>query len=288
MPNRSKYERFYVEAYADYYRDISPAPSGMLKTNEPKPIADKLNGIERFIHLPGKRLLEVGPGNGLFLFWARKRGCDILGVEPSTDFCATLTEEQIPHLKGSFLEISAVEAGRVNLIAMYHVFEHFYDPSEALEHCRAILSPGGLLAIEVPNILKPYRSLDRFFLRYVHPSSFSPVTLRAMLERHGFQIRSQNEGGKDWRTPQNISVIASKERSMNSLFSVPWSEPDDVLHELNQYRKLWRSKLRYRWMLHDICVAQYRRARKASRLVSRVCRKLRLNHLPGRMFGCAG
>ena len=284
MPHRSKYERFYVEAYADYYHEISPAPAGSLQTKEPKPIADKLDRIEQFIPLRGKRLLEVGPGNGLFLYWARERGCDVLGVEPSVDFCETLTKHNIPHLNRSFLEVSPEEAGRVNLIAMYHVFEHFYDPSEALEHCRAILPSGGLLTIEVPNILKPYRSLDSFFLRYVHPSSFSPRTLRAMLERHGFQIQSQEEGDNDWRTPQNISVIASKERRGNSVFWIPEDEPDLVRRELNEYRRLWKSRLMYRWMLRDMCVAQRRRAIKTSRFVSKVCRKLRLTRLSDRIF----
>ena len=59
-----------------------------------------------------------------------------------------------------------------------------------------LLADGGILAVEVPNILKPFRSLDRYFLRYVHPSSFSPLTLETMLQKHGFQQRFVDEGGQ--------------------------------------------------------------------------------------------
>ena len=75
---------------------------------------------------------------------------------------------------------------RFNLIVMIHVLEHFYDVNRAIVKCRDLLTDNGYLFIEVPNILKPFRSLDHYFLRYVHPVNYSPYTIKLLLSRHGF------------------------------------------------------------------------------------------------------
>lgn len=265
LPARKTYERFYQDAYADYYGQITPKPEGSRLKVEPAFLAAKLKRIEQTKRLAGCRLLEVGPGNGLFLWWARQRGCEVLGVEPSPDFCRVLAEAGLPHLHGTLADVRAETHGQFGVIFMSHVLEHFYEPNEALQQCRELLQDDGVLAVEVPNILKPFRSLDRYFLRYVHPSSFSPPTLLAMLEKHGFQPQIVDEGGCDWRSPQNLFVVSRKgERSTwNGQFSERRSKK--VIVALDQYRRQWRLKLAPMWYARSLALAVRRMASRLGR-----------------------
>ncbi|MBE0542931.1 MAG: class I SAM-dependent methyltransferase [Verrucomicrobia bacterium] len=237
---------------------------------EPVYLAAKFTALEQARPLVGCRLLEVGPGQGLFLWWARQRGCEVLGVEPSPDFCQVLAETGLPHLRGTLAELHPTTHGTFNVIYMAHVLEHFYDPNEALRQCRALLSDGGILAVEVPNILKPFRSLDRYFLRYVHPSSFSPQTLQALLTKHCFRSFHKDEGGNDWREPQHLFVIAEKQKDgPDQPLSVP-AETDQVLKALQNYRRRWRGCLSLKWHARSLALGLRRRVIKAGRLVKRM------------------
>jgi predicted SAM-dependent methyltransferase len=130
--------------------------------------------------------------------------------------------------------------GTFDIIFMAHVLEHFLDPNEALQRCAVLLKDKGVLAVEVPNILKPFRSLDRYFLRYVHPSNFAPRTLQAMLEKHGFQLQLIDEGGHNWRVPQNLFVVSQKTGSTPCEARFQKEQPTNVLSILGQYRRHWR------------------------------------------------
>lgn len=252
LPARETYERFYRDAYADYYGHITPKPEGFRLKVEPVYLSTKFNRIEQAMPLEGCRLLEVGPGQGLFLWWARQRGCEVFGVEPSPEFCRVLTEAGLPHLQGNLEDVRRETHGRFKIIFMSHVFEHFYDPNETLEKCRELLFDGGVLAVEVPNILKPFRSFDRYFLRYVHPSTFSPVTLRLMLAKHGFSVRLSDEGGFDWRTPQNLFVVAQKIANIPARVENPEQNARHVLDGLRRYRKAWRWRLAPLWYVRSL------------------------------------
>lgn len=164
----------------------------------------------------------------------------MLGVEPSKDFCQTLREAGLPCRGCTLEDLTATEAGAPDVVVMFHVLEHFYDPNSGLAACHKLLAPGGLLAIEVPNILKPYRSLDRYFLRYVHLSNFSPHTLEAFLHKHGFALEFVDEGGRDWRQPQSTFVIARKLERTYLEFEKFFQSPGDVLKTLRRYRLRWR------------------------------------------------
>src|SRR5256885_16806423 len=80
LPARETYERFYREAYADYYGHITPKPLRDGTTIEPPQYSKKFSLLTQSGALSGSRLLEVGPGNGLFLWWAQCRGYEALGV----------------------------------------------------------------------------------------------------------------------------------------------------------------------------------------------------------------
>jgi len=247
MPKREVYERFYTAAYADYYGHIAGHVPQCENQVEPEQIGRWLKALENIRPLQGARVLEVGPGRGRFLWWAQRRGCSVLGVEPSAEFCSVLTKAELPHRQGTLADVISSETGQFDIIAMFHVLEHFYDPNEALERCRELLVNDGLLAVEVPNILKPFRSLDRYFLRYVHPSSFSPTTLKCLLERHRFQQRHVHTGGSDWRTHQSLFIVAQKVLVRPEASTWPMQSSSEVMAALHEYREDWRWRIAPKW-----------------------------------------
>lgn len=273
MPDRETYEEFYVKAYADFYGHITPPPPANRVPREPAAFRTRFERIEKVRPLAGARLLELGPGQGLFLWWAQRRGCSVLGIEPSPEFCSVLAEAGLPHRQCTLEDVDPSQAGHFDLIAMFQVLEHFFDPNAALKHCRALLAPGGLLAVEVPNVLKPFRSLDRYFLRYVHPSTFSPATLQAMLEKHGFQPLHADTAGSDWRTPQSICVLAQKLPECPQAIPIPKQLAAEVVAFLCEYRVRWRWRIAPRWYARAFWLRGRRIALRPARALWHLIRK---------------
>jgi Methyltransferase domain len=100
---------------------------------------------------PG-RLVEIGPGAGVFSFAAREAGFEVTAIEMDARACVHLVETV-----GVVAINSADPAGAVRAlpasraVAMWHVIEHLPDPWRVLEATAANLEPGGVLALAAPN-----------------------------------------------------------------------------------------------------------------------------------------
>lgn len=250
VPSEEVYNRFYTDVYSDYYGKIAQSAPRLSGSSEPVGIAQLLDKIETFLPVQGKRLLEVGPGRGNFLYWAKKRGASVCGIEPSREFHEFLLENQLESVNTTLENTAELGLGKFDMVAMFHVLEHFYDPNRALQECREILNEDGLIIIIVPNILKPYRSLDRYFLRYVHMTNFSPDTLVAMLGKHGFELEHLGDDGSPaWHDPHNIMAIFRKRSVVPVPTTVKPPTSAEILQQLDQYRRKWRWVNGPRWYL---------------------------------------
>jgi SAM-dependent methyltransferase len=101
-------------------------------------------------YVPAGRLLEVGCGHGLLLDEARRRGYEVSGVELSASAAGYARDVLGLNVREEPLE--DVPAGaRFSAIVMADVIEHLEDPLAALDRCRDLLAPGGVLCVVTPD-----------------------------------------------------------------------------------------------------------------------------------------
>ena len=139
----------------------------------------------------GRRLLDFGCGNGLFLDIAYKRGFECYGVDLAADAIEAARQKpsgrQTYH--GAPTEIPEIAAGGFDVITMWSVLAHLAQPVEDLTMLRRLLAPDGVLLILTVNAgsLVFKRRLGTWGgFTPNHLLFSSPQTLPLLLRRAGF------------------------------------------------------------------------------------------------------
>ena len=96
------------------------------------------------------RVLDIGCGRGNLLRSLAEQGCECHGVERE-DFPVAGANSTIDYHLGPLTE-STFMANSFDLVIIWHVLEHLYDPAETLDRVKHWLKPGGALVVAVPNI----------------------------------------------------------------------------------------------------------------------------------------
>jgi SAM-dependent methyltransferase len=135
------------------------------------------------------RVLEVGCGYGVTLeMLAGEFGCQVFGIEPSTEALARCAEAGCISIVGHTAEEYLVDASDVPLHEKYdvilirHCLENLLNPLRVLRGICEYLKDSGLLVIYTPNV--EYSNL----MNPYHPYLFSPETLSRMMTMAGFQV----------------------------------------------------------------------------------------------------
>jgi 2-polyprenyl-3-methyl-5-hydroxy-6-metoxy-1,4-benzoquinol methylase len=172
----------------DYFDGRHKPEQNYLETGDDRALWDAtLNWIEA--RAQRGNLLDVGCGCGFFLRAAAERGWNAFGFDAS-EWAATYVRttfdidahtgrlEDAPFAKGSF-----------DVITLWSTLEHLPDPASTLRTVAALLRPGGMLCIGVPN----YRGWGTFLqggkepnFKRDHLYYFTGSTLRRTLQQTGF------------------------------------------------------------------------------------------------------
>jgi 2-polyprenyl-3-methyl-5-hydroxy-6-metoxy-1,4-benzoquinol methylase len=138
-------------------------------------------------------LLDVGCGTGEFLATMKAAGWQVQGLERDERAAVWASEHhQIAISTGSVEQLS-VSTQQYDVISLWHVLEHLYDPGQALEIIARRLQENGVLLIAVPNIAgldaRIYKSNWVALDAPRHVNHFSLDTLARLGSKHGFTLR---------------------------------------------------------------------------------------------------
>ena len=151
---------------------------------------------------PGRTVLEIGCGTGLFTAQFAATGARIVAVDLSPDLLAKAIERQLPADHVRFAQRRAEGLERSDPAFQEwapHGFDaivgssvlHHLDIPTALATCKRLLVAGGRIAFAEPNLLNPQVWMERNFrswFPYVSRDETAIVRwqLRRQLERAGF------------------------------------------------------------------------------------------------------
>jgi SAM-dependent methyltransferase len=138
------------------------------------------------------RLLDVGAASGAFVAEAVEQGFDACGIEPVASFARVAREVLGLDVRDGDIEDIETDSVKFQVITLWHVLEHVPEPVRHLRRLTDVLTPGGVLAVEVPNagsalashMGAAWPSLEPT----VHVNQFTPPSLRSALERAGLEI----------------------------------------------------------------------------------------------------
>ena len=128
-------------------------------------------------------VLEIGCGTGYLLSRLKERGARVQGIEPGPHGERGSALYGVPVVRGSFP--SAEIQGQFGLVVLYLVLEHLPDPVGFLASVRDRVTPGGHLAIVVPDAEPFLEAGDPSILFHEHYSYFTAATLAATLRTAG-------------------------------------------------------------------------------------------------------
>ncbi|MBI3726151.1 class I SAM-dependent methyltransferase [bacterium] len=192
----------FSDYYRDYYKTTIERYANERKTADLAVAARILARLGAHGLRPGARLLEVGCGGGNFLEAAQAAGFRASGIEPSTDAVRFVRARGLDATEGS-LDTAPLGEASFDAIALVQTLEHLPAPRKALERVRSLLVPGGLVAIEVPNVENAFTTWSRRLGRADgtrtlepgdHYSYFSARSLGVALERAGLAVVEVDAG----------------------------------------------------------------------------------------------
>lgn len=169
----------------------------------------------------GRRLLDVGCGEGQLVCTASEAGWDALGIDLAKGAITIAQSFGVNCVEEDFFAPS-LEGERFDVITMTELIEHVPGPGRFLRRARDLLNPGGLLYITTPNFASLARRLMGGAWHPIHPehlSYFTPGVLRNLAAREaGLELMFAETRNFDPRAGLHLlkaaaSKIAPRNRS---------------------------------------------------------------------------
>lgn len=136
-------------------------------------------------------ILDIGCGVGDFLNYAKEKGCDITGIEPSED-ARKIAEEKLGTKIFSPEELQNIPNESFDIVTMWHVLEHVADLKTEIDHLERIVKKNGRLVLALPN----YKSFDAEYYKDKwaaydvprHLNHFSRTSIKNIFDTTAFQL----------------------------------------------------------------------------------------------------
>lgn len=149
----------------------------------------KILNIEKF--KKGGKLLDIGCGTGDFLSQMKDRDYDVCGIDVSLQACKIARKKGLKIYHNDLIK-HHFPAKSFDIITLWHVFEHLYNPSETLKEIKRILKDDGLLIMETPNIdcfsFKIFKGYHFHLDSPRHLHHWNENSMKQILNKNGFIV----------------------------------------------------------------------------------------------------
>ena len=194
-------EQLAIAVYGPHYHRSDEANADVRHRRH---YAHQLARLDGYLDPSRRRLLDVGCGAGAFMRFAGGAGWHVEGTDMVVTDAARTTGARV--WAGELPNIDFGDA-QFDVVRFNHVLEHTRDPLLELRCAHALVAPGGMLLVGVPNLaglspwLKSWQSRLglktkrwRHYAALHHLWFFTPPTLCRMAVAAGFHIER-------WETP---------------------------------------------------------------------------------------
>ncbi len=145
----------------------------------------KAKKLKRFLFKKSK-ILDVGCGTGEFLYYMKKKGCRVFGIEPNK----AAREISFSRNIKVYPSINQIKETKFQAITLWHVLEHLPNPILAIKRYYKMLDKDGILIIAVPNLeshdANYYKEFWAAWDVPRHLWHFTPRGLLKLAEKEGF------------------------------------------------------------------------------------------------------
>lgn len=167
------------------------------------------NIVDRIANIKATgEILDVGCGDGHFLYLCAQRGFNCYGVEDSTHLSSYASTKARAKVIQGLYNREMFPGNFFDIITFIQVLEHIPTPINALETARYHLRPGGILVIEIPSIHSPHflayqlTGIKKFVkppdgVIYSHVGYYKPKSFLVLSKKCGFKTVSLVTGR--WR-----------------------------------------------------------------------------------------
>ncbi|NBV49718.1 class I SAM-dependent methyltransferase [bacterium] len=150
-----------------------------------------LKAVEKFVRQG--RVLDVGAAAGFFLKVAKDKGWKTYGIEPSKFLSDFGNKNYDVNITCGTVETVTSFPEKMDVVTLWDVLEHTFDPKDVLKRCNRYLKEGGYVVVNYPNIgnwMARLAGRHYWFILSVHLYYFVPKTIQRMLEETGFSVVS--------------------------------------------------------------------------------------------------
>jgi 2-polyprenyl-6-hydroxyphenyl methylase/3-demethylubiquinone-9 3-methyltransferase len=201
-------------------------PNGEFKTlHQVNPL--RLDFIQRYADLQGKRLVDVGCGGGILTEGLAKAGADALGVDLSEDLIdiADLhgleTGVTAHYQKISAETLAAEQPASFDHVTCMEMLEHVPDPASIIQACATLVKPGGMVFFSTLNrvpkayllaivaaehVLKMVPKGTHEYKTFIQPAELSQMARNVGLELQAMIGIEYSPFTKEFRLGKDIDV----------------------------------------------------------------------------------
>jgi ubiquinone/menaquinone biosynthesis C-methylase UbiE len=216
----------------DYYEDYQYSVGGSATAGRFMRLLARNLQSAYYPRESGRKVLEVGSGDGEQLLAFKETGCRVLGYEPSSILCQVAEEKGIQTIQGLFTaeSISRLpeDFREVDVVMLSYTFDHLPDPRSFLAAARSTLNKtDGLLVVEIHDLEKIIQRQEYCLFEHEHSIYLTEATARQMCWMEGLEIINYDlVPEKDRRANSLIFVATPKESQLASRAVEPRTPPD--------------------------------------------------------------